>query len=169
MTGQNINNGRISFVLNGESITLPVASVSVQKENQIKFNIDAKEEKGIFNRSISLNFICDDLAPESVTSDNFQIEINNEQKRNSENYQMSEKFLISFKNESESIFYNKTENEITTQLRPNTIKLKFNILEYSLSENQFIIKGEFSCTIKNIVNETEEIASLEQGKFEIII
>jgi hypothetical protein len=157
--------------LNNNLIEMPIASVEIEKKTAIHFRIKANLKDEFKNQSILLIFAADVLMPDSVKSDEFKIEILNEINTGTkaEKYDLSENFLISLIGKNEEIFYKRKEKEKEFIIRPNSLSLKFNILEYSFVENHFLIKGKFSARITNSNGRNEDSAHIEKGKFEIII
>jgi hypothetical protein len=158
--------GRISLIMNGSEIDLPVNSVALRKENQIVLTARAELNNENSKQLVSLQLSFKSLSTDSIDVYNsFLIEVRNQGNTHSSR----EALIIRFEDNANSgeTSYAKGDKFWTI----DAISLRFDVSKVDLVDNHLIIQGTFESKLRSSKSDTplEPVAVIKDGRFKIII
>lgn len=175
---QENNKGSISLTFNGEEINLPIKTVLMEKEENIRISARAEINDEEIQQMITLDLTLASLSLENgepLRGDNFKLDIKTNKLvkyKNGNSSNSKRELLILFSPDSPSLRFSFQEGgEKLTWENLRAISLRLIITDIIFENSYLKISGEFIASLKSGFKSfhMQEVAKIENGKFELIL
>ncbi len=165
---QNSSKGTISLKFNDEMINLPLSNASIQKEKGIVLNFNAQHIDSSIQLNVSISIGLRELSsePNAETLEGMKIEIYS---RDIKNNSGKDLFIRFDDNKPESSQYSIYNSEEKSSWKINTLSMKVDITSVEYTNNKLHIIGVFDGKFKSTSAPEDQVSTIDDGKFEIII
>ncbi len=169
------NNGRISFLFNGQKIDLPISTVTITKQNDIILSLRCEYNGPQVQQMIGFDIALKELSAnsEALLTDGTRININTRDKINLSGQDLTVWFSMD-KSENremgnETANYNVFSKGQKANWQITSKSFKLTITKISYDKNKLKISGEFNGSFSSTIALKGKVAVIEGGLFEINI
>ncbi len=175
MFAQNENNGKISFLFNGENIKLPISSITLTKRNDILLSLRCEYNGQKKQQMIGFDIALKELSANSsaLLNEGTHINIDTRDKVNLSGQDLTVWFGMdkseSRNSEGETANYSVfgKGQKANWQITSKSFKLVITKVEYI--KNKLRITGKFNGSFSSTITPKGKVAEIKNGIFTIII
>ena len=163
-----VNKGRVSLIFDDEKIDIPVTSINIYKDENVRIGFRAENSDSARAEWVSIELTFSKLSTDENVShfQNLRIQVQSSSKNNVQ----KKSFILNYEKDDIQVqLYN--NGDIINWTAQNSVKFQMDIGDIKYDGKELKISGTFSVNVNKLSdgNKIKAEAHIKDGKFEIVL
>ena len=163
-----VDKGRVSLIFDDEKIDVPVTSISINKDENVRIGFRAEKNDSVHSKWISMELTLSKFSTDEDVShfQSLRIQVQSSSKTNTQ----KKSFILNYEKGNIQVqLYN--NGDVINWTAQNMVKFQMDIGDIKYDGNELKVTGTFSVDVNKFSqdNKIRAEAHIKDGKFEIVL